>query len=125
MTATAWVAAVLGCAVGAPARYLLDGFVQDHRSGDLPWGTLTVNVLGALVLGLVTGLGLHHGLGRLPTAAVGSGFCGAFTTFSTFSFETVRLGEAGDTVAAAKNVGVSVVLGLGAAALGLGLTTLG
>lgn len=112
---------VVGGAVGAPARYLVDGVVQRRARGVLPWGTLVVNVSGSLLLGFVTGLALYHGLGPLPRAVVGTGFCGAYTTFSTFSFETVRLLEDGSVSAAAMNAAGSVVVGLLAAALGLAI----
>lgn len=106
-------------ALGAPARYLADQWVLARTSGRLPWGTFWVNTSGAFALGVVTGLGLHHGLGPLPTAAVGTGFCGAYTTFSTFSYETVRLVEDGSLGAAATNAAASLGAGLAAAAAGL------
>ena len=86
---------VLGGAVGAPARYLVDGVVQSRSRGVAPWGTFVINVSGSFVLGVVTGAVLYHGLGPLPKTALGTGFCGAYTTFSTFSYETVRLLEEG------------------------------
>lgn len=110
---------VVGGALGATARYLVDGVVQRRARGVLPWGTFVVNVSGALLLGFVTGLALYHGLGPLPHAVVGTGFCGAYTTFSTFSYETVRLLEDGAVPAAAMNAAGSVVVGLLAAAFGL------
>ena len=82
-------------AIGAPTRYLLDGFVQDHTGGTFPWGTFVVNVTGSLLLGIITGLALYHGLPDTPKIVLGTGFCGAYTTFSTFTFETVRLVEEG------------------------------
>ena len=80
---------------GAPARYLVDGFVQDRTRGDLPWGTFVVNVTGSLLLGVVTGLALGGHLGDLGKDMAGTGFCGAFTTCSTFTFELTRLAEEG------------------------------
>ena len=115
---------VLGGAIGAPARYLLDGFVQKRARGVFPWGTFAVNVTGSFALGVVTGAALYHGLGPLPKAALGTGFCGAYTTFSTFSYETVRLIEDGSVLAAALNTVVSVVVGLAAAACGIALMAL-
>ena len=112
---------LIGGAVGAPARYLLDGFVQDRVTGVFPWGTFVVNVSGSLILGVVTGLALYHGLGPLPKTVLAVGFCGAYTTFSTFSYETVRLLEEGSVGLAAGNALGSVAAGLAAAALGLGL----
>jgi CrcB protein len=110
---------VLGGAIGAPARYLADGFVQSRARGVLPWGTLAVNVSGSFLLGALTGAAMYHGLGPLPKAAIATGFCGAYTTFSTFSYETVRLLEEGSVLTASLNVVVSVVVGLAAAAAGI------
>ncbi len=86
-----------------------------------PWGTFVINVTGSLVLGVITGLALYHGLGDLPKIAIGTGFCGVYTTFSTFSYETVRLVEEGSVGLAAGNVVGSVAVGLAAAALGLAI----
>ncbi len=113
---------LVGGAVGAPARYLIDGFVQDRATGVFPWGTFVINVSGSLILGVMTGLALYHGLGPLPKTAIGVGFCGAYTTFSTFSYETVRLLEEGSVGLAAGNALGSVGAGLAAAALGLAAT---
>jgi fluoride exporter len=101
---------VLGAAVGAPARYLTDRLVSRHTTG-FPWGTFAVNVLGSFVLGLVTGATASPWV----LALVGTGFCGALTTYSTFGWETVHLSR---PLAVANAVG-SVLAGLGAAGLGL------
>ena len=116
---SALVAVAVAGGLGAPARYVLDAFVADRAGGVFPWGTLVVNVSGSLVLGMVTGLALYHGLGELPRVAAGAGFCGAYTTFSTFSYETVRLLEDGSVLEAGLNVGASLVVGALAAAVGL------
>ncbi len=108
---------VLGAAVGGPMRYLTDRFVQSRHSSLLPWGTLTVNVFGSFVLGLVTGLPA----GPTVLAAVGTGFCGALTTYSTFSYETLRLVQRRASLLALANVLISVIAGLGAAAAGVAL----
>lgn len=113
---------VLAGAFGAVMRYVVDAFVEDRVPGRFPWGTVTVNVSGSLVLGVLTGLAMYHGLGDLPRVVIGTGFCGAYTTFSTFSYETVRLIEEGAVGAAAGNALGSVALGLAAAALGLSVT---
>jgi CrcB protein len=114
----------LAGAIAAPARYLVDGLVQYRVRGVFPWGTFVVNVTGSFLLGLVTGLALHHGLGPVPETLLGSGFCGAYTTFSTFSYETVRLLEDGSLLEAALNALASLVVGLLAAAAGLGVAAL-
>jgi CrcB protein len=116
-----WAGFLLAAAIGAPARYLVDGWVQDRASGAFPWGTFTVNATGCLALGLLTGLGLYHGLGPVSRTVVGTGGLGAYTTFSTFTFETVRLAEEGAIVEAGLNAGASLLLGLVAAAAGLAL----
>jgi CrcB protein len=102
---------VAGAFVGAPARYLTDLYVQRRHDSRLPWGTITVNVVGSAVLGAVMGLGSGGGAPGWVQPLVGTGFCGTLTTFSTFSFETVRLVEDGEGVAALLNVLVSVVAG--------------
>lgn len=111
-------------AVGAAARYLLDGWVVRRVGTALPWGTLAVNVAGSFLLGLLTGLGRAGVLGPLALATAGSGFCGSFTTFSTWSYETVRLVDEGAFAAAALNTAANFGLGLVAAATGLGLAAL-
>lgn len=117
----------LGAAVGASARYLTDLALREHLGARLPWGTLAVNVAGSLVLGVVLGGAHVHAVPTAVVVAVGTGFCGALTTFSTFGYETLRLAEDGSTPAAAGNVVVTLVAGLLAAAAGweLGVTTLG
>jgi CrcB protein len=119
MSSAAWLAFLLAAAVGAPARYLVDGVVQDHTDGVFPWGTFVVNVSGCLILGLVTGLGLYHGLDPTVRTVVGTGGMGAYTTFSTFTFETVRLAEEGAVNEALRNVLASFLVGLAAASAGL------
>jgi CrcB protein len=74
-----------------------------------------INLSGSFLLGLITGLALYHGLGKVPKMILGTGFCGAFTAFSTFSYETVRLVEDGALEEAFRNVVGGVVLGLVAA----------
>ena len=81
----------LGAAVGAVSRWLTDRFVQSRHTSFFPWGTFTVNVLGSLVLGFLLGLDTAPDL----LLVLGTGFCGGFTTFSTFSFETVVLAGEG------------------------------
>lgn len=115
------LAVALGGAVGAPARFLVDRFVADRIESDFPWGTFLVNMSGSLVLGLLTGLDLHGHLAPFLKSLLATGFCGAYTTFSTWSFETVRLLEEGDVVEALSNALASLVLGLAAAAAGVAI----
>lgn len=109
----------LGAAVGAPLRYLTDRAVQARHDTVFPWGTFTVNVVGSLILGVTTAMATE--LDPRLVAAVGVGFCGALTTYSTFSYETLRLLEDGARFYAAANVIASVVAGLGAAVAGFAL----
>ncbi|MGN9767327.1 fluoride efflux transporter CrcB [Micromonospora sp. SD12] len=107
----------LGAAVGAPLRYLTDRTVQARLGGVFPWGTLTVNVAGSLLLGLLAGLPV----GPTAGALLGTGFCGALSTYSTFGYETLRLARRGRRFLALVNVLASVAAGLTAAAVGFAL----
>lgn len=118
---SAVVMVCLGAAVGAPARYLLDRGIQALHETVLPAGTLTVNVVGSLLLGLLVGLGSEPD--GTTYLALGTGFCGAFTTYSTFSYETIRLVERGAWWAAALNIVGSLGLGVPAALGGIALGT--
>jgi CrcB protein len=111
----------LGAAIGAPARYLTDRAVQSRHDSVFPWGTFTVNVAGSLVLGALVGAAAHHAVPPALVAALGTGFCGALTTYSTFGYETVRLAEDGARLYAVFNVVASLAAGFGAAALGYAL----
>jgi len=105
-------------------RYLLDRAVSARHGSRLPLGTIVVNLSGSLVLGFVTGLGLHHGAGQTTVAVVGAGLTGGYTTLSTFAWESLSLAETGAPSVAVVNVVGSVALGLAAAAAGLGLALL-
>jgi fluoride exporter len=105
-----------GAALGAPARYLTDRAVQSRNDSSFPFGTLLVNVAASLVLGVATGAA--H-LAPTLFALIGTGFCGALSTYSTYSFETFRLAEDGLRTQAVLNVTVSLCLGLAAASLGV------
>lgn len=115
---------LLGGAVGAPTRYLTDVVVQSRHRSVLPWGTITVNVAGSFVLGLVAALTASGHLGSWALTLVGTGFCGALTTFSTFSYETVRLAHDGHWRTAVLNVAISLALGLAAVVAGWALGSL-
>ena len=114
MNAALWAGVVLIGGAGSVARFLVDGVVAAGTSRDFPLGTLAVNLSGAVILGLLTGLALGHDQALLAgTAAVGS-----YTTFSTWMLETERLAEERQFGKVAANVIGSIVLGVAAAALG-------
>jgi len=109
-----WTAVVLIGGAGSVLRFYLDGAVSSAGGRDFPLGTLAVNLSGALVLGLLTGLALGRGQALLAgTAAAGS-----YTTFSTWMLETHRLAEERQVRKVAVNVAASLILGVAAAALG-------
>lgn len=110
---------VLGAAVGAPLRYATDRLVQSRHDTGFPWGTFTVNVVGSFVLGLVLGATSSPAV----IALVGTGFCGALTTYSTFGYETVQMASARGPLLATFNALGSVLAGLGAAGLGLAVVS--
>ncbi len=113
--------AVFG-ALGALARFACSKGLPS-TTGTLPWATLLVNGLGSFLLGLLTGWCLStDALDERWRIALATGFLGSFTTFSTFSVETVQLAESGRYGLAAANTGLHFVVGLGAAALGFALT---
>ena len=109
---------VVGAAVGAPLRYLTDRAVQSRHDSLFPWSTLTVNVVGSLILGVLAGGATAGAVPGSAIALLGTGLCGALTTYSTFGYETLRLTEDGARLYAALNVAISVTAGLGAASLG-------
>lgn len=112
---------VLGGAVGAPLRYLTDRAVQTRQDTVFPWGTFTVNIVGSVILGLLAGAVTASAVPDSMQLLVGVGFCGALTTYSTFSYETLRLREDGATFYAVANVVISVAAGLGGAFTGAAL----
>lgn len=112
------VLVVIGASVGAPLRYLADLMIQARHDSVFPWGTFTVNVVGSAILGAVGAAVLIQGAPAWVLTLLGTGFCGALTTFSTFSFETVRLVEEGSWLEAGLNVVGSLAAGLAACALG-------
>ncbi|MCX3060921.1 fluoride efflux transporter CrcB [Streptomyces beihaiensis] len=113
-----WLLVIAGGMIGAPLRYLTDRTVQSRHDTVFPWGTFSVNVVGALLLGLVTGAVSAGAASSHLALLLGTGLCGALTTYSTFSYESLRLAEDGARFLAAVNVVGSVVAGLGSAFLG-------
>jgi CrcB protein len=113
--------AVFGAA-GAISRYALDGWISDMTHGQFPWGTFVINLLGAFALGIVVALTTERLL-LSPNwrVALGIGFLGSFTTFSTYAYESVKLAEDGAVGLALVNSVGMVALGLLAAVFGLAL----
>jgi CrcB protein len=116
---TALPAVAAAGAAGAVARFVLDRYVGSRYRGPFPLATLLINTSGALALGLLTGAVLYHGLAHVPEAIAGTGFCGGYTTFSTFSVENVRLVQSGRLTGALLYTTSSLGLGLAAAAAGI------
>jgi fluoride exporter len=114
MNVLVWAGVVLIGGAGSVVRFLIDGAVSSAAERDFPFGTLAVNISGAVILGLLTGLSLGSDEALLAgTAAVGS-----YTTFSTWMLETQRLTEERQHRKAILNMAVSLILGVAAAALG-------
>lgn len=109
---------MIGAAVGAPSRWLLDQAIQSRHTSVFPWGTWTINILGSLLLGVLLGAAATGAAPARLVALAGTGFCGGFTTFSTFGYETVILAEEDSSLAAVVNVAVSLAVGLAAATAG-------
>ncbi|MBO3675080.1 fluoride efflux transporter CrcB [Streptomyces sp. NEAU-YJ-81] len=116
-----WLLVIAGGMVGAPLRYLTDRAVQARHDSVFPWGTFMVNVVGCLVLGLLTGAAAEGAASQRLQLLLGTGLCGALTTYSTFSYETLRLTEEGARLFAVANVVLSVAAGVGAAFAGAAL----
>ncbi|HEY9264893.1 MAG TPA: fluoride efflux transporter CrcB [Mycobacterium sp.] len=117
MSVLIWGGVLILGGVGAVARFLVDRAVARRTAGTFPFGTLAVNLSGALVLGFLTGVALPHDVALLA----GTALIGSYTTFSTWMFETQRLGEERQAGYAVANIVVSAVLGLAAAAAGMWL----
>jgi CrcB protein len=121
MSAVEWAAFITAGALGALVRYLIDAAIGDRVEGVFPWGTFVVNTSGSLLLGLLTGLATYHAFPTTARVILGTGFCGAYTTFSTFTYETVRLIEEGAISEALRNTLGTLLTCAAAAAAGLAL----
>ena len=110
----------LGGAVGSIGRYLVSKWLE---SG-FPWGTLTMNIIGSLLIGLLTGLVAKGTLTPEMKLLLVTGFCGGFTTFSTFANESFSMMKAGDAVLASVYIGASVAVGIMAVYIGLQIAKL-
>lgn len=114
-----WLLVALAGGAGAVARFVVDGTLRARWATPFPWATLVVNVSGSLLLGFVVGRVLFGGTPQLWRTVLGTGFCGGYTTFSTTSFETVRLVREGRWAQAAANAVGTLGLTVAAGAAGL------
>ncbi|MBT98640.1 MAG: fluoride efflux transporter CrcB [Dehalococcoidia bacterium] len=117
----------VGGFIGAILRYLITNWVQDTlHTLSLPYGTLTVNIVGCLLIGLLAGLTESRNLlGPETRALILVGVLGGFTTFSTFGYETIQLLRDGESLAAFSNVGLQLCLGLVAVWIGYSASQVG
>jgi CrcB protein len=115
---------ILAGGAGALTRYLIDFTLTQRLRTVLPFGTLVVNTLGAFALGLLMGVAAARSLPLEAIVVLGTGFLGAFTTFSTWMLEAVRLVERGRGGVAAVHIGGGLVIGVAACAIGIRLGTL-
>jgi len=120
MNVAVWAGVLVIGGFGSVARFMVDRAVARRAARSFPFGTLTVNISGAVLLGFITGLALSHQLALLA----GTAFVGAYTTFSTWMLETQRLTEERQVWPAIANLVLSVVLGIAAAMLGQWIASL-
>jgi fluoride exporter len=106
------LAVLAGGMIGAPARYLADRMLQARHDSVFPWGTFAVNMAGSALVGFLLGAQRHLGLPPAALALLATGFCGGLTTFSAFSYETLRLHEDGALGEAGLNVIGSLAAGV-------------
>jgi fluoride exporter len=118
-----WLMVITGALIGAPLRYLIDRAVQARFGTDFPWGTFAVNVTACTGLGLLIGAATATTVPAALQHLIGPGLCATLSTYSTFSFETIRLTATGAKLLAAANAIGSVLAGLTAAYLTTHLTT--
>lgn len=120
LTTVAWTGLVGGAgALGALARYLIGRVVVERTGSLFPWATLFINVSGAFLIGLISGLTTRHQVNSLAQMTLATGFLGGYTTFSTMSWETVQLVRGGSRRRGALYLAGNIIPGLLAALLGL------
>ena len=121
------ICVVLGCALGGAARYFLSGVVARRVGETFPWGTLSVNVSGALLIGVFGALARDNASllsSSNPWLFAVTGFLGCYTTVSSFSLQTLSLARDGESSRALGYVVISVALSIGAVAVGFALVNL-
>ncbi|ADH88618.1 Camphor resistance CrcB protein [Ancylobacter novellus DSM 506] len=118
-----WVA--LGSSLGGPARYFLSGLIDHRLATTFPWGTIVVNISGAMMMGALAATAAVKGLLPLPAAweFAAVGFMGSYTTVSSFSLQTLMLARDGDFARAGANVGISLIACFSAIAIGFAAAT--
>ena len=112
-----WVG--VGGFVGSVARYLLGGWITNRLGPGFPYGTFAINMTGSFILGFIMGTLEGHVMSPIVRLSMAIGFVGAYTTFSTFTYETLRLLEDGSFLLAGLNVVASVLVGLVSGSVGL------
>jgi fluoride exporter len=115
---------MLAGGAGAVARFVLGGLISSRFRGELPLGTMLVNVSGSLLIGLLAGAVIFHGAPAALQTVLGTGFLGGYTTFSTASVDTVRLLQARRPILALINAAGTLIVTVVAAAAGLALALL-
>ncbi|MGM0930126.1 MAG: fluoride efflux transporter CrcB [Actinomycetota bacterium] len=115
---------MLAGGAGAVARFVIGGLISSRVRGELPLGTLLVNVSGSLLIGLLAGAVIFHGAPAALQTVLGTGFLGGYTTFSTASVDTVRLLQSRRRILALINAAGTLVVTVAAAAAGLALAML-
>ncbi len=113
---------VAGAVVGAPLRYLADRWARLHLASRFPWGIFAVNVAGSAIIGLLAGAAMVGAESTPVGVLLGTGLCGALTTYSTLSYETAQLAERRAFTAACANLFGSVAAGIAAVTVGYLLT---
>lgn len=114
MSAWVWLGVAAAGSLGAIGRFLLDTLIAEHAGRDFPYGTFTINITGALILGVLSGSALEGN----PLLIAGTATIGSYTTFSTWMLESHRLAEDKEFLRSLLNLGLSVLVGFGAAFLG-------
>jgi len=114
-----YIAISIGAILGANARFLIGGWIADRLGAAFPYGTLVINVTGSLLIGFALALSIDRIVPDWFRPLVAIGFLGSYTTFSTFSYETLSLAQEGAWLAAGINAAVSVGLALAAVYVGM------
>ncbi|HUZ60419.1 MAG TPA: fluoride efflux transporter CrcB [Hanamia sp.] len=115
---------IIGSSIGGAARYLSQEFVQKNFPSFIPLGTLSVNIVGSFIIGIIYALAERSKISAEVRIFIATGFCGGFTTFSSFAFENVRLLQDGEYFNTALYVVLSLVIGFIAVYLGILFTKL-